>query len=296
MWTIIGLNITLKSGTRLVNKYDNVYFVSPAYISWGLSELKNKFPNRVLDVGIAEQHCVTFSSAMALNNNNVFCYLAGWFLPRAVDQIIDVCIQKISMVFVIYFGGIADMGYTHQGIYTFPILNMLPNVTIMQPCGFDEYDRMIDEAVKITGPVFIQTPEENIKVNKKDNSISQIKTGGKLSILPLGNMMGKALRIADMIDDIEVLYAPIIKPFDTKLLKKYVSKTGKLLILEDGLIRSGLGEDIVIDLQKQGLDFEYKIMGVEDKFPEQGNLDEVYEYLGLDNDTIIKEAKKLIGK
>jgi len=283
-----------KKGKEYLKKYANLYFTTPALIGWGLGGLKKEYPNRVIDTGINEQHCVTFSSALALSGNKVLCYIPSTFLARAFDQVIDVCLQRIPMVFVITFPGIADSGYTHQGIYTFPMLNMLPTATIVHPAGLDEFDRLLDDALLSKKTVFIQSPDENISVKPFSGNITTLRAGKKLTILPLGNMMNKALSIADKIGDVEVLYSPVIKPFDAKALSKHVDATQKLLILEDGFVRGGIGEGIVRDLYSLGTKFDYEILGVKDQFPEQGALSEVYTYVGLSDGHICEVAVKLI--
>lgn len=283
-----------KKGKEYIKKYKDLYFTTPALVGWGLGGIKKEYPNNVIDTGINEQHCVTFSSALALAGNKVLCYIPSTFLARAFDQVIDVCLQRIPMVFVLTFPGIADGGYTHQGIYTFPMVNMLPTATIMHPCGFDEFDRMLDEAVASKKTVFIQSPDENISVKGFNGTMTEIKSGNKVTILPLGNMMQKAITVADNIGDVEVLYAPTIKPFDSATLAKHVKKTGKLLILEDGFVRGGIGEGIARDLHELGVTFEYTHLGVRDIFPEQGSMEDVYNYVGLSDEHIEKAVKKLI--
>jgi 1-deoxy-D-xylulose-5-phosphate synthase len=285
-----------KKAIEYLKKHKNLFFTTPALVGWGLGGAKAEFPDRVIDTGINEQHCVTFSSALALSGNKVLCYIPSTFLARAFDQVIDVCLQKIPMVFVITFPGIADGGYTHQGIYTFPMLNMLPTATIMHPSGFDEFDRMLDVALKSGKTVFIQSPKENIKAPAFNGSITQVKKGNKLTVLPLGNMFTKALKLANTLQEVEVLYSPIIKPFDSKALSSYVKKTGKLLILEDSFVRSGIGEGIVRDLYEMGVKFDYSILGVRDIFPEQGSMEDVYEYVGLSDSNICEVAEKLIKR
>lgn len=283
-----------KKGKEYIKKYKDLYFTTPALVGWGLGGIKKEYPNKVIDTGINEQHCVTFSSALALAGNKVLCYIPSTFIARAFDQVIDVCLQRIPMVFVLTFPGIADGGYTHQGIYTFPMVNMLPTATIMHPSGFDEFDRMLDEAVLSKKTVFIQSPDENISVKPFKGSMTEIKSGKKLTILPLGNMFQKAITVADKLGDVEVLYVPTIKPFDSMSLAKHVKKTGKLLILEDGFVRGGIGEGIARDLHELGVPFEYTHLGVRDIFPEQGSMEDVYKYVGLSDEQIEKAAKKLI--
>lgn len=282
-----------KKGIEFIKKYKNIYFTTPAFIGWGLSGIQKEYPNNVIDTGIDEQHCVTFSSALALNKNKVICYLSSNFLPRSLDQIIDVCLQRIPMVFVITFPGISDGGPTHQGIYTFPMLNMLPNAQIVHPCNLKDYDKWLDIALESNKTYFIQTPDENVGYSDELEEIVKIKEGNKLIILPIGNLMGKAIKAANKISDVEVLYIPKLKPLNIKLLKEFVIKTKKLLIIEDGFIQSGIGQSIITQLNIN--DLKYKIIGVPDKFPIQGSLNDVYDECGLSDENILKEARDLIS-
>ena len=285
----------IKTGLEIIKKYKDVYFVTPAFTGWGLLDIEKKYPKKVIDTGINEQHCATLASSLALNGNKVLCYISSNFLPRCFDQIIDICLQKIPMVFVITFSGISADGPTHQGIYTFPMLNMLPNAEIIHPVNFKEYDCLLKYAVASGKTVFIQQPWENIPVAENNTSeISVLKNGEKLTILPLGNMFKKALDLSEAIKTGEVLYTPILKPYPLKTLVKHIEKTGRLLILEDGFVRSGLGEGIIDDLLSLNLKFKHLILGVKDKFPIQGSISEVYEDTGLDDQSLIKAAKTLI--
>jgi transketolase len=123
-----------------------------------------------------------------------------------------------------------------------------------------------------------------------------MRNGKKLTVLPIGNLMGKAIKFSDALKDVEVLYIPQLKPFDIDLLKKHLQITKRLLILEDGFIQSGIGEHIITQLNFQNIDYRYKIIGASDKFPIQGSLDEVYEDYGLSDKNILNEARQLISE
>ena len=176
------------------------------------------------------------------------------------------------------------------------MLNMLPNAQIIHPCNLNEFDKWLDVAIESKKTYFIQTSEENIPINNIQEEIVQIRTGKRLTILPIGSLMGKAVKTSNILKDIEVLYIPRLKPFKIKLLKRYLEKTKKLLILEDGFVRSGIGETIISQLNLLGVDCKYKIIGASDKFPIQGSLNEVYEDYGLSDENILNEAQQLILK
>ena len=284
-----------KKAKEYINKFKKVYFTTPSFPEAGLDIIKQEFPKKVIDTGMAEQHAVTFSSALALDGGKVFSFLCSYFLPRAIDQIIDVALHKINMVFILSLSGIAPSGPTHQGIYTFGILNMLPNIELYNPCNLEEYDRLLDIAVEKPKPIFIQSLGENIdfKFSDEKKDIYEILKGGKVTILPLGNMLQKAINISKKIDGASVLYAPILIPFNTELLSKYIKKSKKLIIIEDGFIKSGIGQHIVHELNQLNIDFKYEIFGIKDKFPIQGTMDEIFEDNKMTDDDIIEAIKQI---
>ncbi len=280
---------------RLVEKYGELYLVSPASArSSGLNELKEIYPNYVFDTGMSEQHCVTFSASIALNKNKVICFIPATFLPRALDQIIDVCLLKISVVFVLLNPGIGATGPTHQGVYTFPLLNILPNVKLYNPSSLDEFDRLLDMTLEKAGPVFIQKPGENVRLVTSGDMV-EMRQGKRLSVISLGNTLVQSLRLANTIGDIQVLHARKIIPIDINTLYSYVRRTKRVLILEDGLINSGVGQHIVAQLSEKG-QFSFKVLGIGGRFPQIGTLQEVYEDIGLDDKAITSAAIKLIGE
>ncbi len=286
-------DLILEKAPQLEEKYGEVYYVSPAAArSTGLKELKKIYPDHVFDTGINEQHCVTFSAALALNNNKVICFVPATFFPRALDQIIDVCMLRVPIVFVITGSGISSQGQTLQGIYTFPSLNAIPNAELYHPSSLVDFGQLLSEALEHNGPVFIHKPGEDIETGIKENGIVEVKRGSKLSVMSIGNTLGKALRLADTLDDIQVLHIQKVRPVDIEVLKHTMRNINKMLILEDGFVRSGIGQHIVANLLHKPIDYE--ILGVRDRFPDIGTLDEVFEDIGFDDAAILAAAQKLI--
>lgn len=288
-------DVVIRNAHELKAKYGDFYLVSPAAArSSGLKELKEIYPDYVYDTGMNEQHCVTFSAGLALNHNKVICFIPATFLPRALDQIIDVCQLKVPMVFVLLNPGIGATGPTHQGIYTFPLLNMLPNAELYNPANLDEFERLLRMSLDKDGPIFIQKPNENIELLSAAD-ITEVREGSQLTVLSIGNTLGKALKLADTVEGVQVLHAEKIVPMDIDKLHQYSHKTDKILVLEDGFVKSGVGQHIISRLsKKQSIKFD--ILGVDDHFPQIGTIQEVYEEIGLGDDQILEAAYKLTGK
>lgn len=282
----------------LQTKYkNNLYLVSPAAArSSGLKELKVPYPKNVFDTGMSEQHCITFSAACALNGNKVICFIPAIFLPRALDQIIDVCLLNVPIVFVLLNPGIGATGPTHQGIYTFPMLNMLPSLEVYSPASLAEFSTVLDQALeKKHHPVFIQKPSESIPIPYLDDIVG-LTDGDQLTVVSVGNMLGKALALAQKLNGIQVVHVAKIKPLNLVKLADYIDKTNRLLILEDGCVSSGIGQQIISHLSLSQAPYTYKILGVKTQYPQFGTLDEVLDDVGIGNDAILHAAKELIQK
>ena len=290
-------DLIIRKAHELEKKYNgNLYLTSPAAArSSGLKELKTIYPHNVFDTGMSEQHCVTFSAASALNGNKVICFIPAIFLPRALDQIIDVCLLNVPIVFVLLNPGIGATGPTHQGVYTFPMLNMLPNVELYNPANLEEFSSLLDKSLEKQSPVFIQKPAENISTHIGEDVV-RVCDGNRLTVLSVGSMLGTALALAEKLEGVQVIHIAKVKPVDIKKIAVYVAKTQRLLILEDGCVSSGLGQHIVSNLVKEGVTpAAHEILGIKDKYPQLGTINEIYEDVGLGDDAILKAANDLLA-
>ncbi|MER5776448.1 1-deoxy-D-xylulose-5-phosphate synthase N-terminal domain-containing protein [Streptomyces sp. NPDC002039] len=289
-------DLILEKAPQLVEKHGEVYYVSPAAgRSTGLKELKKTYPDHVFDTGINEQHCVTFSAGLALNGNKVICFIPATFFPRALDQITDACMLRVPMVFVLPGSGISAQGQTLQGIYTLPILNAMPNAELYHPSSLAEFGLILDRALEHEhdGPVFIHKPGEDIEIGITESGVVEVREGGKLSVISIGNTLGKALRLADALGDVQVLHIQKVKPVDLEALKRAMGDTSRMLILEDGFVRSGIGQHIVANLLHKPM--SYEILGIRERFPSIGTLDEVFEDIGFDDAAVLAAAQQLIN-
>lgn len=280
-----------------IKKYKKIFFTSPAYIAWGLTNMAKIYPKHVIDVGICEQHCVTFSSALSLGGSKVIMFLASWFLPRCYDQIVDICIQQIPMTIVLLFHGVGTGGASHQGILNHAVLRVLPNLILLHPKSLAEYERMMDYALNANCPVFVQTPDEECTIGEEPEleygKGAILLTGKKLTVLPIGSTFVKAFMINEIIDDVEILNLRFLKPIDMDLIVKSVKKTKRLAILENGFCKGGSGEEIIAFLSKHNIPCQVRHIGFPDTFPVQGTINEVQANSDLFDEHIIQIVNEM---
>ncbi|MBQ3409680.1 MAG: 1-deoxy-D-xylulose-5-phosphate synthase [Clostridia bacterium] len=272
----------------------------------GLTEFKNKFQNRFFDVGIAEQHAIGMAAGMAKNGLIPVVPIYSSFYQRAYDQVIhDVCMQNLHVVMCADRAGIVgNDGETHQGLTDMSALSVVPNLTIMAPKDFIELEQMLDFAVNYRFPVFIRYPrggEGNYKFNKHEKiklgSAEVIKTGSDVTIISIGKMVERAMNVATKLEnmdlDVEVINARFLKPFDSNTILESVEKTGNVITIEDGLIRSGLAttvNDLIVKSNLENVQIEN--FGYDDKYIKHGSVAEIERINGLDADGIVKKWVK----
>ncbi len=289
-----------QKGFELLAKQDNLYYICPALPH--TLQLAEKYPERVIDTGINEQHCLTFSTALALNGNHVFLFLCSFFFPRFYDQLIDLCTQKASVTISLFLPGVGIGGVTHQGIYAIGALKLMPNLTIIYPMNLLEYEAILDFCADYDKPTILLVPNEDPEYESIANSAdievgkgSVLMEGENLTVLPIGSFFNDAFRLANDFAGVEILHPRFFKPFDFELVEKSVKKTGKLLILEDGLKFSGLCADIALYLDERGVDYTIKTVAVNDSFVPQGFWEEVKTNLNMNYKAIKQKAAELMA-
>ena len=266
----------------------------------GLNQMREKYPKRVFDVGIAEAHACIFAAGLALGGMHPVVAIYSSFLQRAYDEIIeDVCLQKLSVTFAIDRAGIVGAdGETHHGIFDLSYLLPLPNMTVLAPCDANQLEEMIEYAVSKDAPVAIRYPRGSADMTKhivgngeiKNNIISE---GKDVSIIAVGNMLNKAIRAADILKEYgiyaKVCSASVLKPFDDSI----ISSEDKLIFtLEDNLIRGGFGEYIAANYTNKVVN-----LGWPDKFIEHGDCEYLYKKYELDAESIAERIRReLEGK
>lgn len=286
---------------ELAEKNDELVALTAAMCTaTGLDQMREKYPKRVFDVGIAEAHACIFAAGLALGGMHPVVAIYSSFLQRAYDEIIeDVCLQKLPVTFAIDRAGIVGAdGETHHGIFDLSYLLPLPNMTVLAPCDAKQLEEMIEYAVSKEAPVAIRYPRGSADMTRhiegsfelKNNVISE---GKDVNIIAVGTMLNKAIKASEILKeqgiDAKVCSASVLKPFDDSI----INSSDKLIVtLEDNLIRGGFGEYIAANYTNMVVN-----LGWPDKFIEHGDCEYLYKKYGLDAESIAERIRQeLEGK
>lgn len=275
----------------------------------GLTLFYEKFPERLYDVGIAEQHAVTFAAGLAKEGLRPFVAIYSTFLQRAFDQIIhDVCIQRLPVTFCIDRAGIAgEDGPTHQGQFDLSYLRIVPNLVVMAPKDGPELRSMLELSLRIEGPSAIRYPRgKAIVVEGGSNqfTIGQaeiLREGEDIMLLAIGNMVGPALEAAQELKtmdiDATVVNARFVKPLDESLIYSLAQRIKRIITVEDNSLAGGFGSAVLEFLQRAGLhDVTVRCLGIPDLFVEHGSQQELRERYGLSKSGIMNAALLLMER
>ena len=266
----------------------------------GLNEYAEKFPNNFFDVGIAEGHAVSMAAGLASNGYRPVVAIYSTFLQRAYDQIlIDVCMQDLPVVFAIDRAGLVGSdGETHQGIFDISYLSHMPNMQIIAPKNIEELDVVFDYALNESHPVAIRYPRGKSTLKLKPISKLKkgkweiIKKGEKVALIASGKMLELAYQISEKYPDLMLINANFIKPIDKSLLESLSKENYQIITLEDNEISGGLGSNILVYLNSIGYSKNIKIIGYDDKFISQGNIEELL----FENNITIESISKIIDE
>ena len=274
---------------ELMARDEQVVVVTAAMLSGtGIVKLQPKYPERVLDVGIAEGHAVTCSAGLATTGSKPFVAIYSTFLQRALDHIIhDVAIQKLPVRFMLDRAGFVGAdGPTHHGLYDLTYLRMIPNMTIMVPRDGGELHGMMDLAYnKESGPSAIRYPR-GYTANPDENDCSQLEFGkaqilrkGKdIALFAIGLMVDIAEQTADLLEkngySVAVVNARFVKPLDEDVIVRLGREVQLLVSLEENTIHGGFGSGVLETLSVSGICVPTLQLGVPDRFIAQGNPDE----------------------
>ena len=291
---------------ELAEKNEKIVGITPAMPTGSsLIYMMKKMPKRAFDVGIAEQHAVTFSAGLASLGLKPYCTIYSTFLQRAYDQIIhDVALQKLNVVFCIDRGGlVGEDGGTHQGVFDMAFLRPIPNIIISAPMNEKELrDLMFTAQTENYGPFAIRyprgrgvmidwkTPFEKIKIGKA----KKISDGNDLAILSIGhpgNFVKKAVeKLSSLGFGITHYNMIFLKPIDEQVLHNVFQNFHTIITVEDGVIKGGLGSEVIEFKNKHNYFAKVITLGVPDKFIEHGKPEELYKMCGFDAESIFKNA------
>jgi 1-deoxy-D-xylulose-5-phosphate synthase len=273
----------------------------------GLDILKEKIPQNYYDVGIAEEHAVTFSAGLATQGIIPVTAIYSTFLQRAFDQIIhDVALQKLHVVFVLDRAGLVGAdGPTHHGSFDLAYLRLIPGMIIMAPKDEAELRNMLFTAVEhCKGPVAIRYPRgsalgvplkegfDRIKVGKSE----RLSEGKDAAILAVGSMVDFMQQAGEMLKEnninCELINMRFVKPLDTDMIDDISSRHSKIVTLEENNLPGGFGSAIVEYLSEQNLKNDVLRIGLPDKFVDHGTQAELHNAIGIDPKGIVKRVKE----
>jgi len=267
----------------------------------GLNQFSKKYPKRFFDVGIAEQHALTFAAGLACHNLKPVVAIYSTFLQRAYDQLIhDIALQNISMLFAIDRAGIVGAdGATHSGNFDISYLRCIPNIIIMTPSNESECYQMLKTGFNYNGICVVRFPRGHgigIQINKKLNFLpigksKKVRKGKNIVILAFGPLLKTALEVAEELNA-TLIDMRFVKPIDEGMIKKCVTNHKVVVTIEDNTILGGAGSAVLEVISKYNLKCKTLCLGIPDRFVEHGTQEEIYKLCGLDKDSIIKKIVK----
>lgn len=271
----------------------------------GLDKLKEAFPKNFIDVGIAEEHAVTFAAGLATKGIVPVVAIYSTFMQRAIDQIVhDVALQKLHVVFALDRAGLVGAdGPTHHGSFDLTYLRFIPGMVIMSPKDEAELQDMLYTAVKTKAPIAIRYPRgaaEGAELKREFELIpigkaETIKEGKDVALLAVGNMVGYAKKASKMLEEehinAEIINMRFVKPLDTELLKSVCKRFDKLVTLEENSIVGGMGSAVAEFLTGNNLKNDLLMIGLPDDFVEHGTQKELHHLLKIDPEGITDKVK-----
>lgn len=297
---------------ELAEKNERIVGITPAMpTGCSLNLMMEKMPHRTFDVGIAEQHAVTFSAGLAIQGMLPFCNIYSTFMQRAYDQVIhDVALQNLQVVFCLDRGGLVGAdGATHHGVFDLAYMRSIPNMIVSAPMDELELRNMMFTAQeKNHGPFSIryprgcgcvvdwQLPMQAIPLGQS----RQLSEGTDLAVLTIGTIGIQTARAVKMLqkDGITVAHFDMrfVKPIDEEALHSVFSKYKRVVTVEDGVLQGGFGSAVLEFMTDHQYCAEIKRIGIPDKFVDQGTTEELYRDYGLDQQGIYKTVKAFACK
>ena len=284
----------------LARKNDKIVGITPAMPSGcSMNIVMQEMPDRCFDVGIAEGHAVTFSAGLAAGGSRPFCNIYSSFMQRAYDNVIhDVALQNLPVVMCLDRAGIVgEDGATHHGAFDLAYFGCLPNITIAAPRNEWMLRQMMYTASLADHPTVIRYPrgigEGMIWRDTQFEELiegrgEQLREGTDIAIIGIGTMVNVAMRAAEKSSRSVAVYdMRYAKPLDTELIEEIGAKFSRIITIEDGIIRGGVGEAIIAHLARKGYTPKVKTLGIDDYFVHHGKPSELYAECGYDEETLL---------
>ena len=297
---------------ELAKENEKIVGVTPAMLSGSsLNKMMDVMPDRTYDVGIAEQHAVTFSAGLATQGIIPFCNIYSTFLQRAYDQVIhDVAIQNLNVIFCLDRGGLVGAdGATHHGVFDISYLRCIPNLIVSAP--MDEHDLrnlMYTAQKNQLGPFSIRYPRGkgvNVEWKNKLKELKigkgkKIKDGEKIAVVSIGHPGNFVKKASEQLEkkgiNIGHYNMIFVKPLDEKLLHTIFKKYNEIITIEDGCLQGGFGSSILEFASDNNYKNNISRLGISDKFIHHGTQDELWKECGIDTASIVKKVEQLLRK
>ncbi|MBP3487903.1 MAG: 1-deoxy-D-xylulose-5-phosphate synthase [Roseburia sp.] len=269
----------------------------------GLKRFRNMFPERFFDVGIAEQHAVTFAAGLAAGGLKPVFAVYSSFLQRAYDQILhDVCIQNLPVIFAIDRAGLVGSdGETHQGIFDISYLSMIPNMTIMAPKNKWELSDMLKYAVDFGAPIAIRYPRgeayDGLKEYRAPIACAKsewIYRESGIALFALGSMVKTAETVYAGLKEqgyaASLINARFAKPLDEETLLEAAKRHTLIVTMEENVINGGMGEHVIRFYREHGCEVSVLVIAIPDEYVEHGNVDLLRKEIGIDADSVLERV------
>ncbi|WP_163102642.1 1-deoxy-D-xylulose-5-phosphate synthase [Peribacillus alkalitolerans] len=298
---------------NLAREDERIVAITPAMpVGSKLEGFATEFPDRMFDVGIAEQHATTVAAGLATQNMKPFLAIYSTFLQRAYDQVVhDICRQNLNVFIGIDRAGLVGAdGETHQGVFDIAFLRHLPNLVLMMPKDENEGQHLVNTAVKYdAGPIALRFPRGNGYGVKMDEQLKEIpigswevlKDGSDVVILTFGTTIPMCMEAAENLEkqgfSVRVVNARFIKPMDEAMLTQIFAEGLPILTVEEACLQGGFGSGVLELAEEMGV-YSHPIrrMGIPDRFIEHGNVDQLLEEIGLTTEGITEKIISMVPK
>lgn len=301
------------SGTlqKKAREDERLTVITPAMILGSkLEKFQKEFPERLFDVGIAEQHAATMAAGLATQGMKPFLAIYSTFLQRAYDQLVhDVCRQNLNVIFGIDRAGLVGAdGETHQGVFDISFLRSIPNMVVMMPKDENECQHMVQTAVEYDdGPIAVRYPRGNglgVDMDKNLQSIEigsweVLKEGNDAAILTFGTTIPMALQASKELQakgvSVKVINARFIKPLDERMLHELMSENIPILTIEEAVLKGGFGSSILEFAEENGYQNRtIHRMGIPDRYIEHGKVEQLLEEIGLTKEQTVQHIQRML--
>lgn len=301
-------DIFAKTICELAQTHEKLITITAAMMDGcGLKGFAKRFPDRFFDVGIAEEHAVTFACGLAAGGFHPFFAVYSSFLQRGYDQILhDMCMQNLPVTLMLDRAGlVGNDGETHQGVFDLSYLTMIPNMTVFAPKNRYEFQDAIAFAADFEAPMAIRYPKtdavrvlkeyrEPIKLGKSE----WIRRGSRVALLAIGTMVETAMEVEELLAkdgiDATVVNLRFAKPLDYKMLDEVLDYHSLIVTMEENVLSGGVGEHICRYVELHSTGVRVIACGIPDKFIHQGSIKELLEETGLDAQSIYQKISTML--